>query len=113
MAYFEEQLEKAKAAGFAEPLARFIETDREGHHSFCYPRAYGYLLSAVDHLDDLLQETVRAQGKWRAPECLKAAADYSAKTRQEFAEIGRLWGRHLADRDSALAVTTAPEGATP
>lgn len=45
--YFEQQLELAKRAGFCEPVARFIETDRDGHHSFNYPAQYPHRDGAV------------------------------------------------------------------
>lgn len=117
MGYFEEQLKKATAAGFVEPLVRFIETDREGYQSFNYALAYGHLLAVLDHADDLLQIAARTKGQ-SARQSLQDAADYTRRTRQELKEINLLWDRHLADRsvrtaDTPIATRENPCGPLP
>lgn len=89
MGYFEQQLEQALAAGFVAPVAQFIETDRDGHHSFCYPGAYGRTLAVIEHALGLLRQGA-----------IDEALAYLAREHQLHEEVGRLWDEHRATRNA-------------
>jgi hypothetical protein len=75
---------------FPEPLARFIETDREGNHSFSYPAQCGHLKAVLDHLAELLQAAAAAPARRQRAE-IKAALDYVTQELRSEADIHQAW----------------------
>lgn len=101
--YREDQTEKAKAAGFGGPLVRYIETDRDGHHSFNYAGECGTLKGVLDHLQDLLQQAAAARGP-RQRELVKGALEYLTAHKLEHDEISRAWRLHISERRTLAKV---------
>ena len=44
------------------PLRRYMETDREGYLTFCYPYEVGVYVSEVNHIKQRLDEALKRRG---------------------------------------------------
>jgi hypothetical protein len=82
---------------FDLPLRNYIEIDRNGYASFCYPYETGAFISIINHADGLAQEVLRSRGKYKTA-AIKRLAGFIAESRADHELIHRQWDQVLEKR---------------
>ncbi len=107
-------MSKASHQDFPLPLRRFIEIDRDGYRSFCYPARCGELTAICRTIEERLRSAM-AMPLARKTEALHDLLKYVEKNNGETALIGEQWdfelerGRERVDR--LLSATPSSEAA--
>jgi PleD family two-component response regulator len=96
----------ASQPAIPQPLATFVETDRDGHVSFCYPIESGYLQATLRSLHEDMRCALSLKGAARQA-AFEAVAVEIAKARDFHEHIHAQWDRFTDARALAQQVAGA------
>jgi hypothetical protein len=94
--YHDRRREAAKAAGFEDPLAEYIEFTSHGTAEFSYPQFVGHLKFVAGAAHEQLQEAQRLRGKERTA-AFKKAAEFVARHQAQIEQISNAWSAHIEE----------------
>jgi hypothetical protein len=97
-------------APFPKPLADYVQTDRSGYVSFCYPGECGVFIAQLSAINDQLRRVpMHRRAKDRDAE-LKKVIEFVLLAKREHDLIDLQWTAHRDAIDAQWEITKAKEG---
>jgi hypothetical protein len=91
---------KSKLAEYPLPLRNFLEVDRDGYVSFCYPYKTGSLTSVLNTIGERMDKAMQRSGKERTA-ALKELKAFIATERAEDDLVSQQWTAEIEKRRAA------------